>query len=126
VARVTNADTQVTIIHQTNAGQIIGTLGYMSPEQIRGNSLDIDVRSDLFALGVILYELLTGRLPLDLNHASVPEIFRMISEVEPPRAGTVDSALRGDVEIMISKAMKKDRGRRYPTAAAFAGAVARL
>jgi eukaryotic-like serine/threonine-protein kinase len=75
----------------TGFGAVVGTPEYMSPEQAGFNQLDIDTRSDVYALGVLLYELLTGTTPVDrksLNRAAVLEILRVVREVEPPRPST--------------------------------------
>jgi serine/threonine protein kinase len=119
VARVTNSDVQVTTM-QTEMGKLIGTLTYMSPEQVIGDSRNLDTRSDIFSLGVILYELLTGRPPHDLRHKSIPEAARIIREDEPTRIGSLNNAFRGDVDAILCKAMEKDRERRYASAAALA------
>jgi tetratricopeptide (TPR) repeat protein/predicted Ser/Thr protein kinase len=123
---------------------IVGTPLYMSPEQAEPNNLDIDTRSDIYALGVILYELLTGATPLDrqqFREAAWNEMLRMIKEDEPPRPSTrlsgsaslpsvaaqrqvqpaqLTRLLRGDLDWIVMKALDKDRNRRYETANAFA------
>ncbi len=101
----------------THAGQLIGTLAYMSPEQISAGPDDVDVRTDVYALGVVLYQLLTGKLPLDLADKSIPDAVQMVREHEPSRLGTIDRAYRGDLETIVAKAMEKDRSRRYQSAA---------
>lgn len=124
VARVTESDLQIT--SQTSVGEIIGTLAYMSPEQVRGDGAEIDTRTDVYALGVILYEVLSGRLPLDLSGRSVAQAAPAILEEEPARLGTLDRSLRGDLEVIAAKALEKDKARRYQTAAALAEDLRRV
>ncbi len=101
---------------QTCAGQIMGTLPYMSPEQLAGEPDQIDTRCDVYALGVILFELLAGRRPLVIPTA-LPQATRVILEAEPPRLGAIDRSLRGDIETIVGKALEKDPQQRYPSAA---------
>ncbi len=135
----------------TAYGQMIGTPAYMSPEQAEMSGLDIDTRSDIYSLGVLLYELLTGTTPLDarrLRQAGYVEVQRLIREDEPPRPSTRlsslgDSAtalagnrgldlkglvqvLAGDIDCVVMKALEKDRNRRYPTPDSFADDVDRF
>ncbi|MBL8877576.1 MAG: protein kinase [Phycisphaerales bacterium] len=113
VARVLEFDAVRTA--RTLTGQIVGTLPYMSPEQFAGEPDEIDTRSDVYALGVILYELLCGRLP---HAATNPlELARKIREDDPPRPSAIRSTVRGDLETIILKALQKEPARRYQTAA---------
>jgi tetratricopeptide (TPR) repeat protein len=98
----------------------MGTLTYMSPEEARGNPAEIDVRGDVYSLGVIFYELLTGQLPYTVSRAALHEAVRTICEEPPRRPGTINRALRGDLETVALKALEKERARRYQSAAAFA------
>ncbi len=120
VARVTEADapegdTQPAL--ETGLGQLIGTLAYMSPEQVLGDPLEVDTRSDVYALGVILYELLAGRLPYQVNDRQLPEAVHTIREEEPPGLSSISRDYRGDVETIVRKALEKDKARRYASAA---------
>jgi tetratricopeptide (TPR) repeat protein len=118
VARSTDSDLSVTTL-QTSVGQLVGTLQYMSPEQCEANPHELDIRSDVYSLGVVFYELLCHRLPYDLHNVGVYEATRMIRESMPKRPSTVDRRLRGDVETIALKALERDRERRYQSAAAF-------
>jgi tetratricopeptide (TPR) repeat protein len=134
----------------TGFAQIIGTPLYMSPEQAAPHSVDVDTRSDIYSLGVVLYELLTGKTPFDkerLREAGLEEIRRIIREEEPPRPSTrvstlgqaastisncrksdpkrLSQLLRGELDWIVMKALDKDRKRRYESASAFAADVQR-
>jgi serine/threonine protein kinase len=124
----------------TGFGDVIGTPQYMSPEQAELNQLDIDTRSDIYSLGVLLYELLTGTTPLEakrVKEAALLEVLRVIREEEPPRPSTRLTAtaelpsiaaqrgldpkhlakmVHGELDWIVMKALEKDRGRRYETA----------
>jgi serine/threonine protein kinase/tetratricopeptide (TPR) repeat protein len=135
----------------TAFAQFIGTPAYMSPEQAEMSGLDIDTRSDIYSLGVLLYELLTGNPPFDpqsLVRSGIDEVRRVIREVDPPKPSTrlgtltgADSALvarlrrtdpaklslllRGDLDWIVMKALEKNRTRRYETANALAADITR-
>ena len=115
VARATDSDIQTTTL-QTDMGQLIGTVPYMSPEQAAGDPNDLDTRSDVYALGVIGYELLAGRLPYKMEGLMIHEAVRIIREETPIPLSTVNRVFRGDVETIIGKALEKDRHRRYQSA----------
>ena len=132
----------------TALGQIVGTLEYMSPEQAKVNQRDIDTRTDVYALGVLLYELLTGTTPFDkqrLRAAAWDEMLRIIREEEPPKPSTrlsdsqktvpsisadrhtepakLTKLVRGELDWIVMKALEKDRARRYDTASALAADI---
>jgi tetratricopeptide (TPR) repeat protein/tRNA A-37 threonylcarbamoyl transferase component Bud32 len=122
VARLTDSDTRAT--RQTDVGQLVGTLAYMSPEQVLADPLELDTRSDVYALGVILYELLVGRLPYELG-SNLLDSVRAIREEYPARLSSISRKFRGDVETIVAKALEKDKTRRYSSAAALAADLRR-
>jgi serine/threonine protein kinase/Tfp pilus assembly protein PilF len=124
IARATDGDIQQTTL-RTDIGQLIGTIPYMSPEQVSGDPNELDTRSDVYALGVIAYEVLSGRLPYDLHQKLIPEAARIIREEEPTQLSAVDRSLRGDVETIVAKALEKEKSRRYASAEAFASDIRR-
>ncbi|MBL8764149.1 MAG: serine/threonine protein kinase, partial [Phycisphaerae bacterium] len=124
IARATDSDIQQTTL-QTDIGQLIGTIPYMSPEQVSGDPNDLDTRSDVYALGVIAYEILAGRLPYDLQRKMIHEAARIIREEDPTRLSSINRTLRGDVETIVAKALEKDKLRRYQSAESFASDIRR-
>jgi WD40 repeat protein/serine/threonine protein kinase len=133
----------------TEFGQVIGTVEYMSPEQAKFNQLDIDTRSDIYSLGVLLYELLTGSTPFErqrLREAAFDEMLRIIREEDPPKPSTrlsasdalpsiaanrhteparLNKAVQGELDSIVMKAIDKDRNVRYATAATLAQDIER-
>ena len=124
VARGTDSDMAVTTL-QTDIGQLIGTLQYMSPEQCQADPHDIDTRSDVYALGVVLYELLSGKLPYTVSSTRIFEGTRTIREQQPTKLTTIDKTLKGDIETIVLKALEKDREHRYQSAVELAQDIRR-
>src|SRR5262245_22142553 len=123
VARATDADL-LTGGALTQTGQLLGTPSYMSPEQLASGSA-IDHRADVYALGVMLFELLAHRLPSQVADRPLAEAARMIVEQDPPRLGSINPELRGDVETIVAKALAKEPARRYASAADLAADIRR-
>ncbi len=115
VARATDSD-MAAAAEQTQAGQLIGSLQYMSPEQFEADPGDVDIRSDIYALGVVLYELLGKQLPYDVRGSKIHEIATLVRELEPPPLGSLERSLGGDLDTIVSCALRKDRDRRYQSA----------
>ncbi len=154
VARGTDSDMVLTS-QQTNIGQLVGTLQYMSPEQCDGDPYEVDSRSDVYSLGVVLYELLTGVVPYDATKSTIYQATRVVKEAQPPRPSTVVGErqkgvrnllprsgpagaghkrfltpffarqLRGDLDTIVLKALEKNQDRRYASAADLAQDIRR-
>jgi tetratricopeptide (TPR) repeat protein len=102
---------------QTDVGQLIGTVPYMSPEQVMGDPSLLDTRSDVYALGVLTYKLLSGVLPYDLQGKSIADAALSIRNDTPAPLSSVDKVFRGDLETIVAKALEKEKGRRYQSVA---------
>jgi tetratricopeptide (TPR) repeat protein/predicted Ser/Thr protein kinase len=124
VARLANPEESEMTYH-TSAGQLVGTLPYMSPEQVAGDPNDLDTRSDVYALGVILYELLSGRLPHEFSTPSLAEAVKTITESRIRPLSTLDGSIDADLVTIAGKALEKDRERRYDSAAELGADVER-
>ena len=135
VARSTDSDMAVTTL-RTDVRQLIGTLQYMSPEQCEADADELDTRSDVYALGVVLYELLWGQPPYDVSGTTIAGAARMICDAPPTPPSTITGRGTGgcgtgvppvkrDVEMIVLKALKKNREERYQSAAELAADVRR-
>jgi non-specific serine/threonine protein kinase/serine/threonine-protein kinase len=114
VARLTDCDTKSTL--HTVTGRLVGTLAYMSPEQVQADPMELDTRSDVYSLGVILYELLAAKLPYTIGK-QIYEALEAIRSEDPARLSSIDRNYRGDIETIVAKALEKDKDRRYSSAA---------
>jgi tetratricopeptide (TPR) repeat protein len=122
VARATDSDAHAT--RQTDLGQLVGTLAYMSPEQVLGDPLELDTRSDVYSLGVSLYELLAACLPYRISQ-KLHEAVQVIKEEDPVPLGSINRVYRGDLETIVFKALEKAKARRYASAAELAADIRR-
>lgn len=119
VAQLTDPDLAVTMA--TGTGQLIGSIPYMSPEQAAADGRTIDHRADVYSLGVLLFEMLAGKLPYDVLHRPLPEAIKKILHGDPDKLGSTDPGLRGDLETMVGKCLEKDADRRYQSVTTLLG-----
>ncbi|MEW6742458.1 MAG: bifunctional serine/threonine-protein kinase/formylglycine-generating enzyme family protein [Planctomycetota bacterium] len=124
IARATDSDIQTTT-GRTSFGQLMGTIPYMSPEQAAGDSAELDTRSDVYSLGVILYELLAECLPYPIRDKLVHEALRVIREDEPTPLRSVQRLLGADLETIVAKALAKEKERRYQSSSELAADIRR-
>ncbi len=101
----------------TMHGGLIGTLAYISPEQIDAHGDELDTRTDVYSIGAILYELLAGELPIPMKSCSIPQAVKRVIDVTPEKLSRIDRRYRGDVETIVAMALEKDRARRYSSPA---------
>lgn len=106
IARIVDGTGEQTTL-ETRAGSILGTLPYMSPEQMLGSTVELDTRSDIYALGVILFQMLAKRLPIEMGGATMPEMILRVREDEPTRLGSMNRAFRGDLETIAGRALER-------------------
>lgn len=122
IARAVGPEAGATL--HTTTGEVVGTLPYMSPEQFTG--AEVDVRSDVYALGVILFELLARRRPLDIDGRSLAEAVRIITDEEPLRLAELDRSLRGDLDTIAAHCLEKSAAHRYLSVADLAEDLRRV
>lgn len=123
VARMIGGDALTTM--HTGDASILGTIAYMSPEQVSNHADQIDASTDVYSLGVIAYEILTGKLPIDVRDFSLPKAVSAITIIEPDRPSSIHREFRGDLDTIIGKALEKEKARRYRAASAFAADLRR-
>lgn len=124
LARITDPESSDTLV--TEAGQLRGTLAHMAPENLLGTPGDVDTRGDVYSLGMILCELLTGSLPYNVKNSPMAQVVRTICDMPPIRPSDMNPLLRGDLETIILKAIAKDADQRYASADALAEDIARF
>ena len=124
LARTLDPGLQTTLA-RAETGRILGTVPSMSPEQLAGDPSALDVRLDVYALGVVLFELLAGRLPYPSSGVALPELVRRIQQDDAPRLSSVARELRGDLDWIVAKALAKERERRYASVRDLAADVRR-
>ncbi|GJM24857.1 MAG: hypothetical protein DHS20C16_12720 [Phycisphaerae bacterium] len=119
LARALSHDAQHTSL-LTGIGEIIGTLPFMSPEQLSGDPYSVNTRADIYALGVILYRLLSNSMPFDVTGLKFPQAAQIILNSDPPKLCDHNPELAGDLEVIAAKAMAKEQERRYASVSEFA------
>lgn len=124
VAKLLEGDEQATL--SMGEGTLVGTLGYMSPEALAGGVDAVDTRTDVYSLGVVLYELLADRPPIDIKGVPLTEVARRVREQEPAALHTVNPRVARDLSTVVHKALEKDPERRYDTAGALGEDIRRF
>ncbi|MEO0652916.1 MAG: serine/threonine-protein kinase [Planctomycetota bacterium] len=124
VARAVDEHSQAT--RATEVGQVVGTLAYMSPEQLLGQIDSIDVRTDVYSIGVLAHQLVAGSLPYDLSATSVGEAIVRLTRADPPRLRSVVPDVSADLEAVVARAMTRELDQRYQSAAALADELRRV
>ena len=114
VARLVDSPAPLTL--ESGGSALIGTIAYMSPEQLAGEADEVDTRSDVYALGVLMYEVLSGALPHDVRGCSIPAAIRRVSDSSPRALAAIDPRLRGDLSAIAAMAVAPEKERRYQSA----------
>lgn len=125
IARSIDASGDDRTVH-TEAGDLVGTIHYMAPEQLRNELVDLDARCDVYALGAVLYKLLTGKPPYQLAGLPLPTAALVVMEDEPVPPSLYRPELKGDLETILLKALEKDRARRYRSAGSLGRDIVRF
>ncbi|MBX3315686.1 MAG: serine/threonine protein kinase [Phycisphaeraceae bacterium] len=111
IAKTTDADVAATT--STDMGQVLGTIQYMSPEQCHGDPLMLDARADVYALGVVLYELVCGQLPYKVSELPVHQAMKVVTDEVPPRPRSVSRSISRDLDAIVMRSLEKDPSKRY-------------
>ncbi len=124
IARASTSSTLLSTV-LTDEGSLVGTLAYMAPEQLDSSAESATLQVDVYALGVLGFEILTGRLPFEITDLSITAAITLLNNNDPPSVASINPRFRGDVETIIQKALESDPARRYPSAASLAADIHR-